>query len=73
MVPVESLDAVSYSPSIVTMVVSCMISEIKRGIGRKSQFLPRDAMHKCGLCRHAVSVCVIRVSVCHVRGFCRNE
>jgi len=26
-------------------------------------FLLRDAMHKCGLCRHAVSVCL---SVCHV-------
>jgi len=28
------------------------------------------AMHKRGLCRHAVSVCL---SVCHVRTFCRNE
>ena len=33
-------------------------------------FLPRDAMHKRGLCRHAVSVCVC---VCHVRGSCENE
>ena len=32
--------------------------------------LPRDAMHKRGLCRHAVSVCP---SVCHVRGSCQNE
>jgi len=23
-----------------------------------TRFLPRDAMHKRGLCRHAVSVCV---------------
>ena len=27
------------------------------------RFLPRDAMHKRGLCRHAVSVCVC-VCVC---------
>jgi len=32
------------------------------------RFLPRDAMHKRALCRHAVSVCV---SVSHVRG-CSN-
>jgi len=25
-----------------------------------AQFLPRDAMHKLGLCRHAVSVCLSR-------------
>ena len=30
---------------------------------RLVQFLPRDAMHKRGLCRHAVCVCVC-VSVC---------
>jgi len=34
-----------------------------------SPLLPRDAMHKRGLCRHTVSV---RLSVCHVRGFCQN-
>jgi len=28
---------------------------------RDHQFLPRDAMHKRGLCRHGVSVCL---SVC---------
>ena len=34
-----------------------------RFIRRESRFLPRDAMHKRGLCRHAhaVSVCL---SVC---------
>jgi len=36
LVPFESLDAVSYSHSIVTMAVSCIISEIKHDIGRKS-------------------------------------
>jgi len=36
--------------------------------------LLRDAMHKCGLCRHAVSVCLcVCVSVCHVRELCQNE
>jgi len=34
------------------------------------QFLPRDAMHKRGLCRHAVSVCL---TVCRVRTSSRNE
>ena len=39
-------------------------------------FLPRDAMHKCGLCRHAVSVCLPVcpcVRVCHVRELRHNE
>jgi len=36
MVPLESLHAVSYSPSIVTMALSCVSSEIKPDIGRKS-------------------------------------
>jgi len=34
------------------------------------QFLPRDAMHKRGYSRHAVSV---RLSVRYVRGSCQNE
>jgi len=37
-------------------------------------FLPRDAMHKRGYCRHAVSVCPsVCLSDCHVRGSCQNE
>ena len=40
-----------------------------------SQFLPRDAMHKRGICRHPVSVfCLsVRLSVCHVRELRQNE
>ena len=37
---------------------------------RTSHFLPRDAMHKRGLCRHAMSVCL---SVCHVHELRQNE
>ena len=48
------------------------IANVSRAIFRR--FLPRDAMHKRGLCRHAVSVCLsARPSVCHVRQLRQNE
>ena len=38
-----------------------------------SCFSPRDAMHKRGLCRQAVSLRLCAcLSVCHVRGFCKR-
>ena len=38
LVPFQSLSAVSYWPSIVTMALSCIICEIDRDIGQKSWF-----------------------------------
>ena len=53
MAPFDSLHTSIYWRSVVTLVLSYIVSEIKRDIGRKSRFLP---MHKRGLCHLAVSV-----------------
>jgi len=45
------------------IALNCLVFE-------KIAFFPRDAMHKRGLCRHAVSV---RLCVLNVRGSCQNE
>lgn len=38
------------------------------------QFLPRDAVRKCGQCRRAASVCPsVCLGVCNVCVFCQNE
>ena len=41
---------------------------------KKLLFLPRYAMHKRGLCRHAVSICLsIRLSVCLTRSWIMSK
>ena len=46
---------------LICVRVLCIVFERLQPLQSNHQFLPRDAMHKRGLCRHAVSVCL---SVC---------
>ena len=63
----------TYSSSFVTVIVSYTVFDIKRDIGKKCQFLPRDAYAQRGLCRGKMSVHLSpRPSVCHTPVLCRN-
>jgi len=66
MIPFESLDTLSYSYSIVTIyiIVTCLISEIKRDIGRKSFFYRATRTHRWqDVCPSVCSPVIRRYSV----------
>ena len=52
LVPFESLGAVFYLPSIVTVDLSCISSETKRGIGRKSWFFSDPLAFQARIAKH---------------------
>jgi len=47
MMPFASFGTVSYSHPVVTLALSCIISQIKRDIGRKSRFFHTPAFVGC--------------------------
>jgi len=70
---------ISQSEALRLKFRSCLLDDNERDLSAiakflvavcNGRFLPRDAMHKRGLCRHPVSVCLC---VCHVRELCQNE
>jgi len=62
-----------YVPDNASHILVAIALEYPRG-EPKMWFLSRDAMHKRGICRRAVSVCLsVFLSVYHVHVFCRND
>jgi len=57
-------------PNFIKIRLSLSCHQHRVDISLINVFLPRDAMHKRGLCRHAASVCV---SVTFDRELCQNE
>jgi len=63
----------TYVPDTASHILVAIALEYPRG-EPKIWFLPRDAMHKRGICCRAVSVCLsVFLSVYHIRVFCRND
>jgi len=61
----------AFHRSLYVMLLDHLLWTLSWHIGLwRLEFLPRDAMHKCGLCHHLESV---HLSVCYVPVFCQNE
>jgi len=69
MTPFDRSHAASYSTSIVTMAVSCVIFELQRDIGRKTPIFAARRYANAAIAVVGMSVCP---PVCHTRGLCQN-